>query len=362
MNEMALGQRPPLELFLRDYVAQSGGVWEEIEPQVYDILLAGQETAEGEESVLRVTFDPEALPDHPGAQLAGFGTPLVDRLLSAAARRGRLAQAYRVGLNLAPHGLAARVARALTLPPGSRIDICRSRAMFFPQALFWFAATFVSDQKEHEILPMGFDLHYGRQVRHLDRLLDDAWLADEPEFFLADIKHATVPEIFPLARQEVIRTLASLANERARELNHRLERQVARMRRYYGDMLCELEEQQRRGQHRGLGPERFAARRDSLLREQQLRVAELQQKSTLRVHLRVGALLVVRQPKLRLDAEIAAAGGHRQRVELIWDPLIESLEAVPCPQCGRPTFALGVDRRRRLACPRCVEGPPDRGR
>jgi hypothetical protein len=35
-----------------------------------------------------------------------------------------------------------------------------------PQALFWFKATFVSDQKEEEILLMGIDLHSLREVRH----------------------------------------------------------------------------------------------------------------------------------------------------------------------------------------------------
>ena len=44
--------------------------------------------------VVRLTFDPEALPEHPSAQLASFGTPLVDQLLNdalaAAAERGNL--------------------------------------------------------------------------------------------------------------------------------------------------------------------------------------------------------------------------------------------------------------------------------
>ena len=58
--------RTALEDFLRDYVETVGGAWDEVEPQVYDLLLPA-ETAGG---VVRVTFDPEALPEHPGAQLA----------------------------------------------------------------------------------------------------------------------------------------------------------------------------------------------------------------------------------------------------------------------------------------------------
>src|SRR3954464_12196619 len=96
----------PLESFLREYLDKTGGVWDEIEPRVYDVALpSGTElpTGRGNDSgVVRLTFDPEALPEHPSAQLASFGTPLVDRLLHDALRRGRSGQFYLAGLNLHP--------------------------------------------------------------------------------------------------------------------------------------------------------------------------------------------------------------------------------------------------------------------
>ena len=90
-NEVSAGS--PLELFLREYLDKTGGAWDEVEPQVYDVALPdGTElpTGRGNDSgVLRLAFDPEALPEHPSAQLVSFGTPLVDRLLSDALQRGR---------------------------------------------------------------------------------------------------------------------------------------------------------------------------------------------------------------------------------------------------------------------------------
>src|SRR5260370_30887447 len=90
----------PLEDFVRDYVEVIGGVWDEVEPEVYDVLLPPGEDAAALDTagrgVLRIAFDPEALPEHPGAQLASFGTPLIDRLLTDALRRGRSAQLYLV--------------------------------------------------------------------------------------------------------------------------------------------------------------------------------------------------------------------------------------------------------------------------
>src|SRR6266498_3306901 len=135
----------PLEEFVRDYVEVTGGVWDEVEPQVYDVLLPLADGT-GDRDVVRIAFDPEAVPEHPGAQLASFGTPLIDRLLGDAVERGRFARLYVIGLNLNPHDLSGRVRRALTRPSGATVRIERVRALHFPQAVVWFQATFVSDQ------------------------------------------------------------------------------------------------------------------------------------------------------------------------------------------------------------------------
>ena len=136
--------------------------------------------------MVRLAFDPEALPEHPSAQLASFGTPLVDRLLADAMRRGRFARLYFIGLNLVPHDLANSVRRALTLDANLRFRLGRVRTLHFAQAIYVFQAAFVSDQKEQEILPVGVDLHYGRQVRHLEQLLDAARLSEQPAEWVAE--------------------------------------------------------------------------------------------------------------------------------------------------------------------------------
>jgi hypothetical protein len=355
----------PLEAFVRDYVETTGGVWDEVEPQVYDVLLpsavAEQSlTIDGRE-IVRIAFDPEALPEHPGAQLASFGTPLIDRLLADAMQRGRWAQFYLVGLNLAPHDLAGRIRRALTLPVDCKLSIERVRPLHFAQAVLWFEATFVSDQKEQEIVPVAMDLHYGRQVRHLERLLDPSRLADKPAVPRPEAHRLSMAAAYPLAREQVVRTLAAMANTRSRELNERLERQIARMARYYADLRSELEEQVRRSRSRDDDASKWTARREALEREERLRVAELRQKNTLRVHLRLLNLLLVQQPKLLLQTSVASER-TAAALELVWDPLMEALEAAPCPECQRPTFAWELTRQGRLVCSACAVATPVRGK
>jgi hypothetical protein len=346
----------PLEEFVRDYVEVTGGAWDEVEPQVYDVLLPATEPGEGQ-CIVRITFDPEALPEHPGSQLASYGTPLIDRLLADAVARGRFARLYVIGLNLAPHDLAGHVRRALTLPPDFQLQPERARALHFPQGVFWFRATFISDQKEQEIVPVVLDLHYGRQVRHLEQLLDHSRLAEQPATPLPEARRLSLAAAYPLARERVVPTVAALANQRAREVNDHTERQIARMVRYYSDLCSELEEQVTRAQARSEDVSKFAGRREALEREERFRVAELRQKSALRVELRLLNVLVVEQPKLLIQTPVLMKGKPVAALEVVWDPLVDAVEAVPCPECGKPTYSFAWRRQGGLVCPACAAQP-----
>lgn len=346
----------PLETFLRDYAEAVGGVCDEVEPQVYDLMLPP--VAEGAETeIVRVAFDPEAIPEHPGAQLASYGTPLVDRLLADALARGRRVELYLTGLNLAPRGIEDRARKALALPAGAGLRVERIRPMHFPQAVFGFEATFVGDQKEQDVLSAAVDLHQVRQVRHLEALLDRTRLAEVPWEPLVEATHNGLASAYPAARDRVVRTISALANARARELGERLARQLGRMARYYADLRAEVAEQAARARGKSdADAAKFAGRLEGLDREEQMRGAELRQKGALRVQLRLITLLVIRQPKLLLRSTVQnSAGSVAGRLDLVWDPLIDALEAAACPRCGQPTFALVVDRQGALICPACAD-------
>lgn len=68
MNTLNESTRAPLETFLRDFVDQCGGVWDEIEPQVYDVLLpseaASGELDSGDREILRITYALIRIVDH----------------------------------------------------------------------------------------------------------------------------------------------------------------------------------------------------------------------------------------------------------------------------------------------------------
>ncbi len=351
----------PLERFLREYLDKTGGVWDEVEPQVYDVVLpagaAWPAGRGGDSGVVRLALDPEALPEHPAAQLVSFGTPLVDRLLDDALDRGRAGTFYLVGLNLQPHDLPARLRRSFHVAPAA-IQVERVRVLHFPQVVFWFQAAFISDQKEQVILPVAVDLHHGREVRHRrEELLVPGRLADQPSPPLPPARASSLASGYRLARGQILRSVAALANARGRELAERCDVQIGRLKQYYADLRAELDEQKRRTQNPAEAAVRQAERLAAMAREEQLRAAELRQKSRLDVDLRLLQLLRVEQPKLLVQTVLTAVDHAPGRLEVVWDPLLEAAEAVSCPVCGRPSYEFTLNRLGRVSCGSCQPTP-----
>ncbi|HXE53492.1 MAG TPA: hypothetical protein VN541_10770 [Tepidisphaeraceae bacterium] len=334
----------PIEQFLRDYVAARGGEWDELEPQVYDVLI--------DSDLLQVAFDPEALPERPDAQLAAFGSPLVDRLLADAGSRWNSAACYRTGVHLDPFNLESRVARAIAVPVGAAIQLRRKRAMHFPLAVFWFRATFTSDQREEIVLPIGIDLHELREVRQLENFLTFDRLSPQPQAPLPEAPHRGVMAGYRAARAHAIRSVTPLANSRRREWAGAVEKQIARMRGYYARLRDETAASPTRAADPAAAEARLRDRRQAIDREEQLRIAELHRKADLRVEMKLIALLTVYQPKLLIAASVVPKSGQPLPIQLVWDPQINSVDAVTCPSCLQPTFQLLIGRKG-LHCPHC---------
>src|SRR5207247_6730485 len=128
--------------------------------------------------LVRLTFDPEALPEHPAAQLVTFGSPVLDQLLERAHRRARVGLAY---LDVAPPAaetVAAQVRREVRLPDQVALRLGAVRPLCVTHTVFWFEATYARDAREQVLYSAAIDRYYGRFARHLEPLLNDRRPAD----------------------------------------------------------------------------------------------------------------------------------------------------------------------------------------
>ena len=351
----------PLEQFVLEYLDVVGGAWEQLEPQVYEVILPEavqqrlQMAAPG--GVARLTFDPEALADYPDAHLMMFGNPSLDRVFEHAQSQGQVAKLYVTGSNLSPHNLLSLLRRAVALPEKTVISVTQSRMQHFHSVVFFFQATLTSDEKQQEILSVGVERFYGRLVRHLQDNLRHMAISEAPPVPYADAVRIPLEQAYATGRQEALGAATILAHSRLADLRAGMHRQTERVIRYFADLRQELRVRGARAKARGEGAERFEGQLQALEREEQARLAELRQKMILRVHLQLLGLLQVVQPKLRLELQVQRTKGPATHIEVIWDSVTQGFEAIACPACSAPTFALAPDRLDRLVCSACVTSP-----
>ena len=219
----------PLEEFLIDYVDAVGGVADEIEPQVFDVLMPAvgdPAFSSWAEAPQRIAFDPEALPEHPSAQLLTFGSALLDELLARAKTRGQIGLAFLDDVHLQPHALTQRVAHDLVLPNQLTLRVENVRPLYVTHSVFWFEATYLGDEKEQVLHQIAVDRYYGRQVRYLDELLDSERFTGTRRWAFADAKSLPVDRAYFAARDAVVRTVTAEVNTRLHLTKARLVEQT----------------------------------------------------------------------------------------------------------------------------------------
>ena len=258
----------PLEEFLRDYAEVAGGLWDEIEPQVYDLMLPGRDAGEraGDGATgLRSRGDPRAsrraacqLRDAAGRSPAGRCR---EPGPAHRAVHGRLEpRAAGPGGSPAPRGHVAVGIRAEARAIAA--------AAFSPGGLL--VRGDVRERPEGARPADGGDRRAPRPA---------GAPSGPPARPLAPGREALVaagrgaarrawPTAYPIARDRVVRTLSALANTYHRELHERLDRQLERIGRYYGDLRAEVEEQAQKARNRDEDPARFTARLEALEREE----------------------------------------------------------------------------------------------
>ena len=346
-----------LETFLREAMNAAGGIWDEVEPQVYDVLWP-----DADEPV-RLTFDPEALPEHPAAQFVAFGSPVLDQLLERVHTRARVGLAYLDQAPPAAEIVAAQVRRALRLPDQAILQLDAARPLYVTHTVFWFEATYVGDAREQVLYSAAIDRYYGRFARHLEPLLDDRRLADARLWAYPDAPSLPLGRTYEMARNRVVRTVAATAASRSRAIQAAIGRQSDRTARYFADLRAELRERLEKTARRSDLGESLRLRLEAVGREEAVRLQDLRRKAALRVELRVRNMLHLKSPRLFLAAQVGVVRRGPARaipLTLTWDPLTGKLDAVACPHCQQPVYEFGLTPRGELRCAGCTSLTPTR--
>ena len=354
----------PVEELALGYIHAISGDYERIEPQVYDIVLPEDIHQKlglpRTDQLCRVTFDSEALCDHPTEQLLAFGHPTLDAIFHMAHEHGSTGKMYLSGFNLHPHQLNQKLTQQLHLQKDLTLEFGRSRIKHFTSWFFWFQSTFCSDEKLQDMYEVGIDQYYGRQTRRFGEMYESAQVTSEPLVPCPDAGGISLKDAYLHARREAVTKLRSSIRSHKERLTAYLSSETQQIVRYFDEMKTEVDEREKKTP--STESPKFQEQKRSLELEKQMRLAELQKKMSLKVDLKLLLLLYVVMPKIITPVRLSSKGKGCVETMIVWNPMSNTVEPIACPACCNPTLDIHRTNSGAIGCPQCNKSEAGRSR
>jgi hypothetical protein len=284
------------------------------------------------------------------------------------------AQVYLNHVRLDKRGLLDVAAKALSFP-NARLSAQRQATELVALHHYLrcnFKATFLSDEKQEQIISVVLDVQGGHVVRSadlLERLVSYETESAFPHLTVAQPRWRGAGEALGPATLEALvqrgRSAAEVAlAERLAGLQARsqrfLELDGARIEDYYGALERDLKQRLARVEAGDAERRRsIESKIEALRAEHQAKLADIRARHQLRVELELINVLITAQPKVVLPVEV---GNRRVTISrtAVWDPLVHRLEPLVCDVCGEPGEGLHLCTTGHLAhrsclAPQCVE-------
>jgi len=304
---------------------------------------------------LNFAFSSEAVLNGGGTELVIPGSHWLDRLLEFAVERGQVG-----AVRLAPH------------PSAERPDSSPPEGIVFPDAvprvrsgvvldspflLVQFKLTFVSDDIEELLWPVWVDLVSGVVT---DGPEGFTWASitdgsDAEDLHQRNEAQITMDSALALSRTAAESEAARRAEEKDKEIEHRLQDELVRLDEFYGDLLQDLEKLEESSQRsKREDHSDFGAERTRLKEEKQRRQQEALDKFQLKVVVRPINAAHCLAPVWVQEVEVSN-GISAGTISVHYDLTRGTVRHPPCPDCGEPTGAVHLCRRGHLVCPSCAE-------
>jgi hypothetical protein len=327
--------RVSVDSYVREALGRASAEWEEHPDGVISVLLPG------EPELKRVTFEPEVAREEKDVELAAYGSRFLEALAETGARRGRLARAWAPPRPLPPPPLShAYQFRAENL----------ARTEWSERAwttwIFAFGLRYAGEFRRDDLYLCAVDAAALRLVRRFEDVLSRLVLSSSGPDPEGDLPFE---ECYAVARDETFRKAAAGFTAAQRESNEDLGKELARLERYYGGLIEEM----------NADMERVVAgdpRRTAILARIQATRADRdraieQSRERYRMSLEVeaiGALGIV-YPRRVTTVALSDKRGNKAEVEAAWDPVFEQYEPFACPACRKPAYSLEL-RGRSASC------------
>ena len=372
MSEQRTSEHFDLARFVLGYLEHEGSVAAAPAFGVHEVLLPDELAAALRvESYLKLTFDAGADAE---AQRISVNHPLVEAIADRLTHEVGYAQVAINHVRLEKRGLFDVAVKSWSFP-NARLAALRDaveQPALHHYLRFNFKVTFLSDEKQEQIISVVLDVQGGYAVH-------DAELLDRLVSFEAEttFSHMTVapprwqgagdvlaPATLHALLSRAVAAAEGLLTDRLAALHTRTQRFLeldrARLEDYYDSLEHDLKQRLARTETTEVERRRNAeSKLEALAAERSAKLADSLARHQIRVELDLINVLLTIQPKITLPIAIA-----NRRVTVtryaIWNPLIHRLEPLVCDVCGQPGEDLhlctgGHLAHRRCLAPQCTE-------
>lgn len=357
-----------LEQLVLGYFRQVGALVEPPAYGVHEVLLPNEAAARWRISPhQKIVFDPAHQQN--GVTFLHYGHSLVETIVEEIRGQSANGQFFINNVRSDKPGFSSGIEKAFSLPnakifflPAEKEKVRRHYYVRFN-----LKVSLVADEKRELILPVWMDLQNGYPVNgaEIERLaiLDEEnqfhHIPSAPAFWNTEpaLSSKTLSALLERARQAVPHELGETLSNLQRRLVRFLELDRARLNDYYAGLLKDAQRRlQKADEERRPGLEKKI---EVIQAERGSKLLDVEQKYRLRVQLELVNLAIIAIPKLDLMVEIRKRTSTIKRT-VTWNPLLHTIEALPCDVCNRGGTMLQLCENGHLAhaeclAPQCVE-------
>lgn len=362
------------------YLEETGSVVMPPAFGIYEVLIADDLAAYlNLGDYARLTFTP-ASAEAPPADVVPISVnhPLVESIAQVITQEPANARAYIGGVRLDKRGLAELAQKQVALP-NARLDPAPKaleEAQQHHYLLCNFKVTFVSEEKQEELVAVVMDVQAGHAVRDATVLQHLDVMNPEPTFAMmpnaqprwpgagaddgSDLAPATLQALLPRAERALRQQLTDQVTALTARMGRHLTLDLARINDYYDEMAADLQQRQRRhGNDTDERQQSFADKLTMLAAERSAKLQDARSRYGVRVEMALVNVLLVAQPKIVLPVVISNRTATITRT-VVWDPLVHRLESFVCDVCGEPGEGLHLCTGGHLAhaaclAPQCID-------
>ena len=355
-----------LQDFVLAYCEEVGGLIERPAYGLVDLLLPDEIARRlGTDPLIRLAFTEETAAAHPEATHLTYGHSLLEGIEEDMRGRGLALRRYVNQVRLERPGLFQLIKGELAFPNAWLRSL--ENAVEAPRTCYYvrfnFKVALITDEKQEELASVLMDLHTGQPAWELEI---QEILSLESEYRLRPMHEAPPawrPEL-PLhsperlawlqeeAGQAVARKLTPTIEALQQRTARRLELDRARLEAFYDDTAADLERRLARTEDEA----RQASLEEKLAfthAERERKLADVEAKYQLRIHLELINTVLISQPKIALQARVENRYTSAQTT-FVWDPLLHRVEPPLCQACGQPAPRVYLCANGHLADEDCI--------